>query len=146
MSEWHQKHFSKNGLIQHCIDSTVTIEDADNMLDQFMQKHKIKKGILAGNSIGIYCLHSKLSSSIHFYILGYDRKFLNKYCPKFTSHLHHRMVDVSTIKVLVSMWYKDKTLYNKVTEHRALSDILQSIDELRYYRSKYFKDLDPTFS
>ncbi|KAI2805736.1 Oligoribonuclease, mitochondrial [Blomia tropicalis] len=71
---------------------------------------------------------------------AYDRKFLNKYCPKFVSNLHYRMVDVSAVKVLVNMWYKDTSFYNKPTEHRALSDIQQSIDELKYYRSKYFKE------
>lgn len=50
------------------------------------------------------------------------------------------MVDVSAIKVLVSMWYKDTSHYNKATQHRALSDIHQSIDELKYYRENYFKE------
>ena len=72
-------------------------------------------------------------------MLGYDRQFLNKYCPKFVSHLHYRMVDVSAVKVLVSSWYKDTKFYNKQTEHRALSDILQSIEELKYYRTNFFK-------
>lgn len=122
MGDWCKTHFAKNGLTEQCLNSKITIEEADTLLNDFMMKNKIKNGILAGNSI------------------AYDRKFLNKYCPKFVSNLHYRMVDVSAVKVLVNMWYKDTSFYNKPTEHRALSDIQQSIDELKYYRSKYFKE------
>ena len=123
MSDWHQHHFTSNGLIEKCAQSNMTVEQIDDQLASLMVKHCIatKNGILAGNSI------------------GYDRRFLDKYCPKFTAHLHYRMVDVSTIKLLVNMWYGDKTLFKKQTQHRALNDIMQSIDELRYYREKYFK-------
>lgn len=67
-----------------------------------------------------------------------DRQFLNKYCPKFVSYLHYRMVDVSSIKVLVDMWYKDRQFWNVSTPHRALGDINKSIEELKYYKEKYF--------
>lgn len=122
MPEWHQKHFTENGLIKQCLNSNLTLEQVDSKLSDFMIKNNIKKGILAGNSIAT------------------DREFLNKYCPLFVSHLHYRMVDVSSIKVLISSWYHDVTFYNKQTEHRALSDITQSIDELKYYKKNYFKN------
>lgn len=122
MPEWHQKHFTENGLIEHCLNSKLTLEQVDNKLSDFMVKNNIKNGILAGNSIAT------------------DREFLNKNCPKFVSHLHYRMVDVSSIKVLISSWYKDVTFFNKKTEHRALSDITQSINELKYYKENYFKN------
>lgn len=64
--------------------------------------------------------------------------FLNKYCPKFVSNLHYRLVDVSSIKVLVDLWYRDRSHWNVETEHRGLSDIYKSIEELKYYKSKYF--------
>lgn len=49
------------------------------------------------------------------------------------------MVDVSSIKILAKMWYNDTTLWSKSTEHRAMSDINQSIEELKYYKTNYFK-------
>ncbi|KAH9400475.1 Oligoribonuclease, mitochondrial [Tyrophagus putrescentiae] len=121
MPEWHQEHFTANGLIEKCLNSKLTLEQVDTKLSDFMVKNNIKTGILAGNSI------------------AFDREFLKKNCPKFMTHLHYRMVDVSAVKVLVSSWYKDTTYFNKQTEHRALSDIKQSIDELKYYRENYFK-------
>ena len=52
MNDWCQKQFRNNGLYEECLRSNIRIEDADSMLDEFMNKNKIKQGILAGNSIG----------------------------------------------------------------------------------------------
>jgi oligoribonuclease len=84
-----------------------------------------KKGCpLAGNSI------------------GQDRAFLARYMPRFEQYTSYRNVDVSTIKELVKRWYPDRR-YNlpedkKGDEHLAMVDILDSIEELRHYRSKVF--------
>lgn len=51
------------------------------------------------------------------------------------------MVDVSSIKVLVDMWYKDREFWNVNTPHRALGDINKSIEEIKYYKEKYFLKL-----
>jgi oligoribonuclease len=52
--------------------------------------------------------------------------------------LHYRMVDVSTIKELSRRWYPDVSRYNKKGAHRALDDILESVEELRYFREEIF--------
>ena len=82
-----------------------------------------KKCPLAGNSV------------------GQDAKFLEKYMPKFMNHLHYRIVDVSTIKELSRRWYPEEYAMapKKKMSHRALDDIKESIEELRYYRNKLFK-------
>ncbi|KPM06040.1 ubiquitin specific protease-like protein 2 [Sarcoptes scabiei] len=121
MNDWCKKHFHKNNLVEECLKSEITIEDADKMLEEFMTKYSINRGILAGNSIST------------------DRAFLDRYCPKFVSKLHYRMLDVSSIKILANIWFDDRTLWNKPTTHRALEDIKQSILELQYYRSEIFK-------
>ena len=61
--------------------------------------------------------------------------------PKFMNHLHYRIVDVSTIKELSRRWYPEEYAMapKKKMSHRALDDIKESIEELRYYRSKLFK-------
>lgn len=77
---------------------------------------------------------------LKFYIfIGYDRIFLNKYCPKFSSHLHYRTIDVSTIKELVRLWNPKDESFKKELSHRAIDDIRESIAELKYYREHYFK-------
>ena len=77
-----------------------------------------KKALLGGNSVGM------------------DKNFLARDMPSVIEHLHYRVIDVSTIKELARRWYT-KAHYNapvKTGNHRALGDIQDSIDELRYYR------------
>ena len=70
-----------------------------------------------------------------------DKAFLDKYMPKFMDHLHYRIIDVSTIKELAKRWYPNeyKRAPRKAGSHRARDDILESIDELKYYRTALFK-------
>ena len=71
--------------------------------------------------------------------IGSDKKFLDHYMPNLMSHLHYRSVDVSTFKELARRWYP--AVYEnrppKNGGHRALADIIESLDELRYYRKAF---------
>ena len=71
--------------------------------------------------------------------IGSDKKFLDHYMPELMSNLHYRVIDVSTLKELARRWYPD--VYNnrppKNGGHRALADIIESLDELRYYRKAF---------
>jgi oligoribonuclease len=81
-----------------------------------------RKAPLAGNSVGT------------------DRLFLTRDMPMLESHLHYRIVDVSSVKELARRWYP-KAYFNspaKAGNHRALADIQESIEELRYYRATVF--------
>jgi oligoribonuclease len=72
--------------------------------------------------------------------VGTDRLFLSRDMPMLESHLHYRIVDVSSIKELARRWYP-KAYFNspaKSGNHRALADIQESIEELRYYRATVF--------
>ena len=66
-----------------------------------------------------------------------DKAFLERYMPEVIGHLHYRVVDVSSLKELAKRWYP-RTYFaspKKTGNHRALGDIYDSIDELRYYRA-----------
>ncbi|WP_127843215.1 oligoribonuclease [Actinomyces wuliandei] len=72
--------------------------------------------------------------------VGTDKSFLARDMPELINHLHYRVIDVSSIKELAKRWYP-RTFFHapdKVGGHRALADVLESIDELRYYRSILF--------
>jgi oligoribonuclease len=74
-----------------------------------------------------------------------DRRFVRKYMPVLEKRLHYRMVDVSTIKELARRWFPaiaSKQPQKKET-HRALDDIRESIDELRFYRQHVFLPATP---
>ena len=72
--------------------------------------------------------------------IGTDRMFINRYMPELDNFLHYRNIDVSSIKELSRRWYPKVyfQLPKKQGDHRALADILESINELRYYRKTVF--------
>ena len=122
-----------SGLIEAIKASTTTLEDAGAATLEFIKTHVPEPRTipLCGNSIGT------------------DRRFLAIYLPEIEDHLHYRSVDVSTIKELTRRWYPGalEATPRKATAHRALDDIRESIEELRWYRANVFKPtgpLDPT--
>jgi oligoribonuclease len=116
---------TKSGLLEAISASTVSLEDAGAQTLAFIKEHvpDPRTVPLCGNSIGT------------------DRRFLVKHLPEIEEHLHYRCVDVSTIKELARRWYPGalSQLPRKATAHRALDDIRESIDELRFYRERLFR-------
>ncbi len=123
MDEWNQNQHSKSGLIDEIKKSKMTVRKAESLTLKFIKKYCIPgKSILAGNTV------------------HHDRKFIAKYMPRLDKFLHYRHVDVTSVKVLVKWWYpKEKNEYKKEEAHRALGDIRESIEELKYLRKHYFK-------
>ena len=125
MEKWVQDTHNKNGLLQKVKESTVSLHDAEQQTYDFIQEHCAKgTALLAGNSV------------------WKDREFLQKYMPKITNFLFYRMVDVSVIKTLVTRWYPKITPHQKSENHRALEDIIASINELKFYREIFFIPVD----
>lgn len=91
------------------------------------------------NSVGV---HSKLPMKDRPPLAGstisFDRSFLVEHMPRVLELLHYRNVDVSTIRELAQRWWPDLPTPKKKGAHRALDDIRESIDLLRYYREKEF--------
>ena len=119
MGEFVTKMHTDSGLIKE-IPNGVSMAEAENkVLDYIKQWVTAERTApLAGNSIGT------------------DRMFLNRQMPTLDSYLHYRNVDVSSIKELTRRWYPRVyfQLPKKTGNHRALADIKESIQELRYYR------------
>jgi oligoribonuclease len=115
---------SSSGLIDAVTASTLSMADAEKQLLDYLGEFvpTAGKAPLCGNSVAT------------------DRMFLARDMPQLEGYLHYRIVDVSSVKELARRWYP-KTYFNsppKKGGHRALADILESIDELRYYRSTVF--------
>lgn len=70
-----------------------------------------------------------------------DRLFLGKFMPSLNDYLHYRIIDVSTVKELCKRWNPDlfKEQPEKQYTHRALLDIKESVEELKFYKEKFFK-------
>jgi oligoribonuclease len=115
---------ARSGLTEAVLASTVSLADAEAAVLDLVKQHvpEPRAVPLCGNSIAT------------------DRTFLVGHMPDLDAWLHYRMVDVSSIKELARRWYP-KAYYAappKAGGHRALADILESVAELRYYRSAIF--------
>ncbi|HEU5331832.1 MAG TPA: oligoribonuclease [Actinocrinis sp.] len=112
-----------SGLLEE-LAGGVTMADAQELVLDYVRAHipEARRAPLAGNSVGT------------------DRGFLARDMPDLEGHLHYRVVDVSSIKELVRRWYPRVYFQApaKTGNHRALGDIRDSIEELKYYRAAVF--------
>ena len=113
----------RSGLIDRVLASAVDEEAATEIfLKEFRRFVPAGKSPMCGNSI------------------GQDRRFMARWMPRLEDYFHYRNIDVSTFKELARRWAPEvQKGFRKSTRHEALSDILESIDELRYYREKIMK-------
>jgi oligoribonuclease len=123
MDNWNKSTHGKSGLIEKVKASTITEAEAEQTLLEFLAKHvPAGKSPMCGNTI------------------GQDRRFMVQYMPNLERFFHYRNLDVSTLKELARRWvpavYKG---FEKKSKHEALSDIYDSIDELKYYREHFLK-------
>lgn len=123
MDEWNTTHHNQSGLVERIRHEGVSISEAQQQTLEFLKQWvNPKTAPLCGNSV------------------WNDRRFLDKEMPLVADYLHYRMVDVSTIKELARRWYPKVDKYCKKLSHLALDDILESIEELQYFRDKVFQN------
>ena len=122
MDEWNTTHHTASGLWDKVLNDSVSMEEADKATLDFIKKWTMEgKNPLCGNSI------------------GQDRRFLYKYMPQISEYLHYRNIDVTSIKEIAKRWYPELPAFNKLEKHQALDDIIESIDELKYFQEHIFK-------
>lgn len=120
MGDFVRNMHQVSGLLME-LDGGMQMEQAQRLVMDYIRKHvpEPNKALLGGNSVGT------------------DKNFLARDMPEIIEHLHYRIIDVSTLKELSRRWFT-KAHYAapaKTGNHRALGDIQDSIDELRYYRA-----------
>jgi oligoribonuclease len=124
MEEVVQEMHSASGLLDALAEATLTVEEAEQRILDYVKRWvpERRKAPLCGNSIAT------------------DRGFIARDLPALDNHLHYRMIDVSSVKELARRWYPRAYFASpeKKGGHRALADIRESIDELRYYREAIF--------
>ena len=121
MDEWNTRQHSKSGLIQRVKESEISVNEAEKQTLDFVTKY-VDPGAspMCGNSI---CQ---------------DRRFLYNYMPKLEKFFHYRHIDVSTLKELAVRWKPDVvTTSFKQSKHLALSDVYDSINEMKHYREHF---------
>jgi oligoribonuclease len=121
MDEWNTNCHKETGLTERVKQSDLQMKDAEIMTIDFIKEHVDHNASpLCGNTI------------------WQDRRFLIKYMPELEKYCHYRNIDVSSFKEIYSRWYPNLPMFKKEKAHTALKDIQESIDELKYYRSKIF--------
>lgn len=118
MDEWNRTQHSKSGLWQRVVDSGVPLAEAEQHTLAFLEQWvPAGQSPMCGNSI---CQ---------------DRRFLHRLMPRLEQHFHYRNLDVSTLKELARRWAPEVLAgIGKEAKHTALSDVHDSIAELRHYR------------
>jgi len=123
MDEWNKSTHGRSGLIERVRASTISEAEAEAVMLAFLEQW-VPKGVspMCGNTV------------------SQDRRFLMRYMPRFEAWFHYRDLDVSTLKELAKRWnpevYKG---VKKTGTHTALTDILESIAELRHYRETFLR-------
>jgi len=117
MDSWNKSTHAKSGLIEKVRASDLNEADAERQALAFLAAH-VPPGAspMCGNSI---CQ---------------DRRFLARWMPRLEAHFHYRNLDVSTLKELVKRWKPELKSFAKEGKHEALADILESLEELKFYR------------
>jgi oligoribonuclease len=129
MGDFVREMHTKSGLLPEIERSPIEVGAAEQATLEYVKRHVPKPSVapLCGNSIGT------------------DRRFLARYMAELDDYLHYRSIDVSSLKELCRRWYP--ALYRKrpgkAEHHRALDDIRESIEELRFYRDNFLVRPDP---
>jgi len=123
MDNWNKGTHGKSGLIERVKASTVTEEEAQEKLVAWLKQYvPANKSPMCGNTI---CQ---------------DRRFMVRGMPKLEAFFHYRNLDVSTLKELCRRWKPELASgFKKHQKHTAMADIIESIEELKYYREHFIK-------
>ena len=123
MDAWNTSHQGDSGLISRVRQSNTSMADAERETLEFLRTYVLPgKSPMCGNSI---CQ---------------DRRFMARLMPELEAFFHYRNLDVSTLKELARLWKPELVGgFVKKGAHLALDDILESIDELKYYRDCFIR-------
>ena len=121
MDSWNKSTHKKSGLIERVRASKIVEAEAERAALEFLEQHvPANASPMCGNSI---CQ---------------DRRFLARWMPRLEAHFHYRNLDVSTLKELVRRWKPELMKgFTKEGRHEAMADILESIEELKFYRKSF---------
>ena len=123
MDDWNQNQHGSTGLIDEVMKSDITEQVAEIETLEFVSKYVCEKASpMCGNTV------------------SHDRRFLSKYMPRLEAYFNYRHIDVSSFKEVAVRWMNEAQTYEKKGSHRALGDIKESVEELRFYKKIFMPD------
>ncbi len=119
MSEWCTDHHKESGLWDASLKSQIDVAQAETSMIEFLDTIDKSKSdwVLAGNSV------------------HHDKNFLHRFMPLLMQRCHYQILDVSSIAIMMRSWLKTQA-FKKKQSHRAQDDILESIEELKFYKNQ----------
>ena len=123
MDDWNQNQHGSTGLIDEVMKSDITEQVAEIETLEFVSKYVGEKASpMCGNTV------------------SHDRRFLSKYMPRLEAYFNYRHIDVSSFKEVAVRWMNEAQTYEKKGSHRALGDIKESVEELRFYKKLFLPE------
>ena len=123
MDDWNQNQHGSTGLIDEVMKSDITEQVAEIETLEFVSKYVGEKASpMCGNTV------------------SHDRRFLSKYMPRLEAYFNYRHIDVSSFKEVAVRWMNEAQTYEKKGSHRALGDIKESVEELRFYKKLFMSE------
>ena len=123
MDDWNQNQHGLSGLIDEVKKSNVSVQVAEIDTLEFISKYVGGKGSpMCGNTV------------------SHDRRFLSKYMPRLEAYFNYRHIDVSSFKEAAVRWMNEAQVYEKKGSHRALGDIKESVEELKFYKKLFMPE------
>ncbi len=123
MDEWNTNQHGLSGLTEEVSNSNITEQVAEIETLDFVSKY-------VGENISPMCGNT----------VSHDRRFLSKYMPRLESYFNYRHIDVSSFKEVAVRWMNEAQVYEKKGTHRALGDIKESVEELKFYKKLFFPE------
>ena len=123
MDEWNTNQHGLSGLTEEVSNSNITEQMAEIETLDFVSKY-------VGESTSPMCGNT----------VSHDRRFLSKYMPRLESYFNYRHIDVSSFKEVAVRWMNEAQVYDKKGSHRALGDIKESVEELKFYKKLFFPE------
>lgn len=114
---------TKSGLYDQIKKSKTSLDVAEDKIMEFIKEY-------CGFKTSPYCGNT----------VGFDKFVLKKQMPRVYGYLHYRTIDVSSVKELAKRWYPNLPLFEKKDGHRAMDDVKASVEELKYYRTRIFRE------
>ena len=123
MDEWNTNQHGLSGLTEEVSNSNITEQVAEIETLNFVSKYvRENTSPMCGNTV------------------SHDRLFLSKYMPRLESYFNYRHIDVSSFKEVAVRWMNEAQVYEKKGSHRALGDIKESVEELRFYKKLFLPE------
>ena len=123
MDEWNKNQHGSSGLTDEVLKSNVTEQIAEIETLDFIAKY-------VGENMSPMCGNT----------VSHDRRFLSKYMPRLEAYFNYRHIDVSSFKEVAVRWMNEAQIYEKKGSHRALGDIKESVEELRFYKKLFMPE------